>query len=34
LERYRDSELSFRPHSPDAHRPYVPLVILSPAISS
>jgi hypothetical protein len=48
LERYRDSELSFRPHSPDAHfvgqtgslrgtgspalLPYVPLVILSPAL--
>jgi hypothetical protein len=31
MERYRDSEHSVRPHSPQAHRPYVPLVILSPA---
>jgi hypothetical protein len=32
LERYRDSEHSFRPHSPHAQGSYVPLVILSPAI--
>jgi hypothetical protein len=32
VERYRDSELSFRPHSPHAPCPHVPLVILSPAI--
>ena len=30
MERYRDSEHSFRPHSPHAHRPNVAPAILSP----